>query len=281
MTSKAVTKKETTTAVSVPMDSQLSWGSEGIDANDVVIPKLLLMQGLSEFVSSGKARAGDIARSVTGEVLGNSTQGVEIIPFMSFKNWVLEEKAGNRFEYRGIESLTPENVNADLEWTQGGKLWRRNRTLNFYVLLPTDIKREIEALKKLETDGEFPEPKDALLPCVLQFKRTSYGAGKDLATHFIKAAAFKRPPAVSKFKLLSKIEKNDQGTFAVFVVEPVGKSTDEEIATCKKWYEIISNTKVQVDDSDQRKKKEPSTTTDKATPGRASAPIDLDGEDVF
>lgn len=262
---KEIAKKETT-ALATPVQNQ-AWGSEGIDTSDVVIPKLLLMQGQSEYVAEGKAKAGEIVRSTNGEVLGGPGKGVEIIAFMTFKTWVMSEQNGGRFDFRGVEPITADNVNAPLEWDVGGKLWRRDRSLNFYVLLPSDIGKELTALQKLEKSGELPDPGDALLPCVLSFRRTSYGAGKDLSTHFMKAAAFNRPPAVSKFRLLSKIEKNDKGTFYIFDIEPVGLSSQDEIATCKKWYDIISvNKNVQVDDSDLKKsqtKAAPKDTTPK------------------
>lgn len=275
MTKEVVVKESTALAKGGP-----AWGSEGIDASDVVIPKLLLMQGQSEFVAAGKVKAGDIVKSTTGDLLGGAAGGVEIIPFMTFKTWVLSEFSGSRYEFRGVEPITAENVNEPLEWNVGSKAWRRDRCLNFYVLLPADISKEMKALKKLEEKGELPDPGDALLPCVLSFRRTSYGAGKDLATHFMKAATFNVPPAVSKFKLLSKLEKNDQGTFYIFTIEPAGKSSEEEINACKKWYEVISHTKVKVDDSDLKKdKKAPAPKQEKARV--IEKDVDMDVESVF
>lgn len=278
--SKEIAKKETA-ALSTSVNSN-AWGSEGIDASDVVIPKLLLMQGLSEFVAAGEAKSGDIARSTTGEVLGGVNKGVEIIPFMTFKTWKLEENTGSKFEYRGVEPITAENANEPLEWNVNGKHWRRNRCLNFYVLLPVDIAKEAAAMKKLETSGDLPDPGDALLPCVLTFQRTSYGAGKDLATHFMKAAHFGVPPAVSKFKLTSKLEKNEKGTFSIFEVEASGKSTTEEIAACKKWYETISQTKVKVVVDDPEAKTKPEKKVqDKATPKASKDSFEAEIENVF
>lgn len=272
--------KKESAALAIPTQN-LAWGSEGVDATDVVIPKLLLMQGQSEFVATGKAKLGDIVRSTTGEVLGSAAKGVEIIPLLSFKTWVNLEKVGNRFEYRGTEPITADNINSQLEWMQDGKEWRRDRCLNFYVLLPADIQREVSALKKLESTGAFPDPKDALLPCVLSFRRTSYGAGKTLSTHFIQAAHFNRPPAVSRFSLSSKMEKNDQGTFYIFEVNNVGMTATEDLEVCKRWYETITQTKVnvKVDDSDLKKDKQ-KPLEDKAQ--KRSAPMpEMDLDNVF
>lgn len=280
---KEIAKKEST-AIAAPVHNN-AWGSEGMDAADVVIPKLLLMQGQSEYVSEGKAKAGDIVKSTNGELLGGVQAGVEIIAFMTYKTWVVSQSNGSRYEFRRIEPITVDNVNAELEWEEDGRSWRRDRSLNFYVLLPSDIAKEIKALKALEATGDVPDSDDALLPCVLSFRRTSYGAGKDLISHFAKMASFNQPAAVSKFKLGAKIEKNDQGTFYVFTMEKVGKSTPEEIAACKRWYETITHTKVKVDDSDEKQVKQKAAPKDKATPSRGTyankGNDDVDIENVF
>lgn len=279
MTTTVVKKKETNTALDTIRPDN-SWGSEGIDASDVVLPRLLLMQGLSELVQEGKTKSGDIIRSTTGEVLGGAQKGVEIIPISSFKTWKLLEIVGKKYEYRGIEPLTAENTNAPLEFLRDGKTWRRDRVLNFYVLLPGDIAKEAAAMKKIQTTGEFPDPRDALFPCVLSFARTSYGAGKDLASHFIRAASFNMPPACSRFSLSSKVEKNDLGTFSILEVNNLGMTSAEDLAVCKKWYEIIFNTKgVKVDDPESKKETPP-----KGASARGAStdipPIDLDN-DIF
>ncbi len=241
---KEIAKKETN-ALTTPTNNA-AWGAENVDASDVVIPKLLLMQGQSEFVAEGKARLGDIVRSTTGEVLGNAKEGVQVIPLMTFKTWTILEKVGGRFEFRSVEPITADNCNAPLEWVVEGAPWRRDRCLNFYVLLPSDIKREAAALENLNKTGAFPDPKDALLPCVLSFRRTSYSAGKTLSTHFLQAQSFNRPPAVSTFMLTSKMEKNDQGTFYVFEIANAGMTSPEDLNVCKRWYETITHSKVNV-----------------------------------
>jgi hypothetical protein len=250
---KAIAKAQTT-AVAAPLATQ-AWGSDGIDKSDILIPKLLIMQGLSQFVSDQKASIGDIVRSTTGEILadGKKKGSVEFIPLTSFKTWIKEEKVGNKFEYRGQEPMTASNSTEPTEWTENGTEWRRNRCLNFYVLLPGDIARDRAARKKLADTGDFPDTDDVLLPCVLSFRRTSYSAGKTLITHFAKAEHMGVPPAVSIFKLFSKIEKNDQGTFQVAVVEKSGKTTSEDIVICRSWYDTLKKSTVKVDDSDLAK----------------------------
>ena len=241
--------KKETTAVALPLENR-SWGSENIDASDIVIPKLLLMQGQSKFVAAGKARAGDIVKSTTGEVVGGAQKGVKVIAFMTFKEWDVSEKNGGRFEFRFKESVTPSNVNDSWEFTKDGNDWRRDLCINFYALLPSDIERLQVAMAKLDKTGELPDPADALLPVVLSFRRTSYRAGKDLISHFAKAASFHQPPAVSTFELGSVAETKDKDIFQVFKITPAGKTPAESISLCHTWYNTIKGNGVKVDDSD-------------------------------
>lgn len=243
--SKAVAKKETT-ALSTDLISS-SWGSEGIDAQDILIPKILLMQGLSEYVADGKVQMGDIVQSTTGRKLGGKDKPLQFIPICTFKTWVNSEKVGQKFEFRGTEPITPENTDLPLEWQQQGSMWRRDRCLNFYVLTPEDIEREKQAIEKA-AKGDLPDPDDALLPYVLTFRRTSYGVGKELSTHFSKCAHFKVPPAVSMFNLSSEKVQNDQGTFYVFKLEKAGKTDPHHIQVARQWYDIITKAKVKIDE---------------------------------
>lgn len=233
--------KETTTKAlaGLPADLQGSWGAEGVDNSDILIPRLMLMQGLSDFVTDGSAKLGDIVRSTTGEVLATKDKPLAIIPILTHKTWVTLEKVGNKFEFRSIEPVNPTNATAPLEWQQQGSLWRRDLSLEFFVLLPSDIARERKALDKI-TAGEMPDAADALFPCHLSFRRTSYQAGKVLSTHFSTAGRFKLPPASSTFHLSSETVKNDQGTFAVLSVKVAGKTSMDDLAVAKRWYDILA-----------------------------------------
>lgn len=229
-----------------------SWGSEGVDDADILIPRLLLMQGLSKQVSSGKAALGDILRSTSGEVLAAKTKSLDVIPLTTFKTWVLEEfvaapKGGGKWEFRGIVPMTGENKDAPLEWKESDKEWRRSRSLNFYVLLPEDIKKEVAA-RKAAAKGDMIDPDDALLPVLLSFRRSSYQAGRELATHFKKAEHFGVPPASSVFSLGSEVKTNDLGTFHIFKLAKARKSTQEELTVARSWYTTLQKARVAVHD---------------------------------
>jgi hypothetical protein len=225
-----------------------NWKHDYIDSDDVLIPRLLMMQGLSELVADGKANQGELVKSTSKEVVGGKDKGVEIIPLKVFKTFVISEKVGQKWEYRSQEPVTMQNKDAPLEWNVGAQIFRRDRSLNFYVLFPADIARESEAMRKFHDEGELPDPDDALIPCVLSFRRTSYGAGKELATFFKKAEHFGMSPAVSTFQLSTKLEKNDQGNFWVMTVQKGRKSTQTELDVASKWNQTLSTASVRIDD---------------------------------
>jgi hypothetical protein len=253
--------KETAGALST--DLRGSWGSEGVDAGDVLIPRILLMQGLSKLVSAGECKPGDIVRSTTKEALAQKGGAVEIIPLTSWKTWTIFDCSGKKPEFRSIEPITSDNANAPLEYMIEGKPWRRDKTLNFYVLLPSDVAKEQKAHEAIAR-GEYPDTDDVLFPCAISFSRSAYNTGKELATHFMKAQSFNITPASRVFKLGSRVVTNDQGSWPVFELSKARPSTQVEITAAKKWYDILSNSQVRVHDEED-------------TPPTGAAPIDTTG----
>lgn len=243
--------KETAGALST--DLRGSWGSEGVDTADVLIPRILLMQGLSKLVSSGQRNLGDIVRSTNKEVLAPKGATLEVIPLTSWKTWTVFEMVGKgsarKPEFRSIEPITAENAGAPLEFMVDGVPWRRDKTLNFYVLLPSDIQKEQKAVEAIKR-GEFPDTDDVLFPCAISFSRSAYNTGKELATHFMKAQSFGVPPASRVFNLGSKVISNEQGQWPVFELTKLRASTKEEMAAAEKWYGILKNVQVRVHDEE-------------------------------
>lgn len=233
---KAVAKKETSSVV-LPDDLSGAWGAEGYDNSDILIPRLLLMQGQSEFVSEGKAKVGEIVKSTTGTVYGDSQNPAVIIPIMMWKDWTIEKKEKSKWEYSHTEKTA---VSLEREWTEpSGQSFRRNTNLNFFVLLAKDCKLEQEAMEQATKSGSDPDVNAFVMPCHLKFSRTSYQAGKFLVTHFATMNQFKRPPAMKMFKLGSKKLDGDQGPYQVLTVEYAENTPVPFIYIAKKWYDVL------------------------------------------
>lgn len=197
--------------------------SMGVSAQDMVVPRLLLMQNTSEAVGDDKAKLGDIINSQTEEVLGGIGAPVEIIPLGIYKTWRVMDcaKPNTQPEYVREEPMTTANEKDEWEFQEDGKAMRRDYTLNFFVLL----KSEVDA--------------DEAFPCVLTFRRTSVKAGKQLATHLFKRAALRKTPYSQTVKIGVRKDKYETNTYAIFDVQK-GEATDAKgIAAAEQWLPMI------------------------------------------
>lgn len=248
MAAKKQAKKETKEEKNLPAAKEATeimemgsgaWGSEGLESSDILVSKILLMQGQSKFVQRGDAAIGQLVDSVTGEVLGGVTNSktkeitpIELIAFSSFKTLITSKKVGDKFEFMKVEPMGPDNVNLAPEEVVDGLTIRRDRCLNFYVLRPEDIK----------AGNAFPY--------LLSVRRTSYKAGRQITTMGQKLKAFKQPLAAKCIQLGVEFKENDQGAFWAFTASPGRVSTQEELKEAHRWYTAFKTQSVRHDDSD-------------------------------
>lgn len=222
-----VAVKENTEVVEHEAANLQDWGQADVSSRDIIIPKILAMQGLSDLVSEGKAKLGDFADSVSGEILGSIESPVKFIPFHMEKTWIVSSKnlGENKFEFERYDSVTSENMGRPLQEVVGDKEIKYEYALQFYVLLPHDTS----------------------MPYVITFKSTSSRAGRVLSTQmFVRNRAAGLVPPAFTMELGGKKEKNDKGTFVVMEVRPVEKTSDELISECLNWYRVVKEGKTQV-----------------------------------
>lgn len=268
----AVAKKD---SQEVATQAQAPQG-EQILASDIIIPKLWLMQGLSDLVAADKAKAGEIRRSTNEELVGGPNSPVEFIPITFQNKWVIQEKVGKKFEYRktvsrdgGLQDamkIITDRTGENLEWEfqHNGTDWKRVKVLNVFALLVNDIKAEQAEFEKFKKTGEVPDLNKTLLPVVISFRSTSYNAGKTVVSHFAKAMA----PAQQRFGvkayhytqvLKCYQDKNDQGSFYVYEVVQGRKCTNEktgapEFERASEWASRLTQMPViKIDESDEVK----------------------------
>lgn len=265
--SNAVQKTES----QLPQVADATGGSDILKA-DVLIPMVLLMQGLSDLVSEKKAVMGDIVRSTTGEKIGDENTTVEFIP-LTFQNlWVIQELVGKKYEFRKIiprmsvvrpedvreETLRPlhEKQDDSLPWdfTHNGTQWKRVKLLNLFAILPRDIQAFNAELARAQETGEMPDIEKALTPVVIPFRSTGFKAAKKVITHFTKAQSMAQYGAKAyayALPLTCHQEKNDQGTFYVYDVGSSRPVTKTELAEAAKWVSILSSQKVSVHNDEE------------------------------
>lgn len=242
------------TEAKVPAKVSSGWGrSEVVDARDVLIPKLLIMQPISKDVVDGKFKGGVIIRSTAGAEI---PQPLHFIPLLYTKSWVIQEKVGNKFEFRRREPFSAANADAPWHWeadaTKGrGKAeFQRSQSIDCFALLPGDIEREAKAFAALEKTGELPDADDALLPVAISFTRTSFQTGRALVTHFAKMESFGVPGCAQTLTLKTRKEDGELGSYFVFEMGKGRKTSAAELEAAKKWWTIINSSKAKIDDRD-------------------------------
>lgn len=226
--------------------------------SDIVVPKVLCMQGLSKFVMDDKAKAGQFVRSTNAEVLGGKDKPLEFIPLRFDSLWMNQEQISEKeWAFRGYEPRTAHNEVDEWEWiNDDGKKMKRTKTMHLYALLPQDIDRQIQAIESFKETGDI-DVDAALIPVVISFRNTSFKAAKDVSTLFLKAEELSKELGVPvpvygrTMKLTTTMEENDKGKFYVLAVEPAGKTKPEHLAKSKSWLERMSQMTLKVDASDE------------------------------
>jgi hypothetical protein len=193
---------------------------------DLIIPRAKLLQALSPECVEGTHRPGVIINSLTKDPLSSEFQ-----PVFWFKNWI-------RWNPRR---------DGDPNYEPGAMIWRTDD--------PNDPRVLSEA--RFGDNGEKPLAtaylnffcifKDSAMPVVISFSNTSYKAGKNLFSlaKFAGVDMFAR-----KYSLTTKSEKNDAGTYFVFVTNNAGIASPDEYARGKQLWESFASRKkdIQVHD---------------------------------
>lgn len=235
-TKELTVKEQQEIAVNDALQSN-EWGTGGLVTKDIIIPRINVMQPMSEKVTAGKAAFGEIRESLNNTLLGGFEKApVQFVPFLMEKMFVVfnnndpEDK-----KYLRIEPITPQNEDAkyeDEEKDEDGNMMKisRFRTMSFYVLLVDEL--------KLGT----------AIPYILALSKTSLKAGKKLATQmYVKNInSGKIPPAIICGATVSK-ESQEKKTWAVFDIEPMTETPKEYLVEAFKWLKIIKAGQAKVD----------------------------------
>lgn len=218
-----------------------AWGGgQTVTANDIIIPKILPLQYMSEKLKKKQGEYGEFRDTINNHLFGDLKTPFEFIPFYMEKKWIefdmVPQKAGaSKREFKQIVKIQDNPMlpgyNDELPLSEPGI--ERDRIMDFYVLIPSEVKA-----------GEA-------LPYVLSFRRTSLKAGKKLAHQmFIRNRVAKKVPAATVMLLSGNSVQNDQGEFVVQDVSVSRAATPEELVAAKHWFDMVGKGAVKVDDSD-------------------------------
>ena len=213
-----------------------SWGgSQKFTSRDVVIPKLVPLNFMSEKVKNKLGAYGDLRDTLNNEKLGDLETPVEFIPFYIEKTWmefdVVTNKAGaKKREFKQVVKI--DHTNDALPYVDEAANIERDRVVNVYCLLP----------KQIEEGNSFPY--------VIPFRRTSVKAGNKVITQIMRNERMGKVPAAVAMLLSARSVANDDGEFVVLDTTTSRATTAKEMADCLEWYKLVASGVTKLDNSD-------------------------------
>ena len=229
--------KDVATSSRVSGEDGRAAGLEEADMKeDILMPRVAVLQGLSELVTEGKGVIGDLADSLSGQNLGKE---LTFIPLFLFKT---------RVAFKAGEGLVMMSRNG-MTITQASDEYKDR------IGQPCDDVPEAQwegtnppLLSKVFNFPSVIIGNEGEMPICITFLKTGMKAGKILTSLIARSA---EDTFARKYKLSTKIEKNDKGTYAVPVIELVGVCSDGEYAAAKKWYSLLRAKTIDVDMEEQ------------------------------
>lgn len=243
--SKELVKTKKNEVAQFSNEDLAAWGESEANQNDVVIPKLIVMQANSSLVGEDKADAGDIIESLGKEVLAGYKKSVEIVPFYMKKTWIVKKlnTQSNEYEFERYEDVDSSNENADKDFSVNGEKYQRQFCRNFYCLI-----------------GDNP------IPYIVPMKGMSARTGKILATSmYVQNKVKKLPPPGVTFKLQSTKESYEGRVTAAFKIEEAGITPKEKVLECLSWLKMIQEGSVR-ESQDEDLEKESKVKNDNSNP---------------
>lgn len=206
-----------------------SFGTENIITQDIRLPKILLMQQMSEFCSDDRiqARPGELRESFEGQKLGDKANPLKIIPFYFTNTWTVKKEENGKMVFARTEVRTGADIQREYETFENGVKHTNHRTLNIFALIKggnLSVPYMISLMNKSFTEAAQPFLNKAQL---------------------LKAEG--KAPAFITWALASDITENDKGKFYYFTLEAVkenGKdvyNTQEELQYAQKAYQSMTN----------------------------------------
>ena len=214
-------KVNESTSIVVKEEVNMSeWGDVTIEQKDLVLPKILVQQSMSEAVKQKKAEEGELLNTLTDENLGTS---IELLPFFKRESVVIEKYNGKKFAFDKI--IPYDGKSRPFEEEINGVRYKNSHQYEIFAIT-----------------------KDLGIPHILSFKGTSNKIGRQLVTlMYVSNPAESLTPAGKWITYGSKQEVSkdgDQYFVSAFTVSK--KSTPEEVASCLKWIKVLKESSFEV-----------------------------------
>lgn len=212
-------------------------GFENFKSEDLIIPRLRLLQGLSEAVTSGDGKMGQFQDSLNGEILGDS---IEVV-LLGLKNGAVYFEQGVGMQCKSLDGISNmEGVKCtDCPYNQYyGKRWAKDEDPP-----KCSATKEFICVTRATLNGQEQRP------IVVSFLKTSYKQGRKLASI---ARLSGRDIFAGAYVITSQMMKNAKGTFAIMDVKQNGWLTPEEFKAAEAWYQTIGSANVVVHEASEQ-----------------------------
>ena len=215
------TAAKTETNLPVAYD-EAARGNNEMSSQDIVIPKINLMQPTSEQVNDGLAKFGDFINSLDNSIVCDD-KGFEFLPFMMQKfHWVskLKDAKSGDFKFDRTEAITCA-ADEQKPWDDcdpDGTPIKRTFVRRFYGMIA-----------------------GTPVPVTIDAKGMSGNFAKKLATQmYVMNKAAKLPPCGKVVIIKALKQKNAKGNYAIFDFAIGRNATADEVSKCFEWFKTIS-----------------------------------------
>lgn len=196
-------------------------GLENMEARDMVIPRLIIMQGLSPAVVAGEAVIGEIRSSVTKEVILGRDEECAFIPIYHYKEWISwADRSSN-------EGILDRSMDPDSELAQAALRGDKRED---------DRGREVRVVTEYHNFAVLVPNISLEFPMILSCARTNHKKGRQL----LALARYRgnRPLFAGKYLMSASMETNKAGDdYFVYDFLNAGFADAEEYNAAKALYE--------------------------------------------
>lgn len=217
-------------------------GLEGVESDMLTIPRLKLVQSMSDEIMEHDMKAGWLCNSVTKDPIGNNSKkakdgsDVEIIPlFVAPRSRIL---------FKNIK--------------EGGGILCRSTDGKVGNGIPGGMCR-ICPKKNFGENSEAPECTDFInvfctipgydspIPLVVSFAKTNMGVGRQLVNFLVQK---QKSPWLFKFRLSTEFVSGDKGDYFEFRLKPNGETNTTQQKTSESLYRMLRDIQYKIDDAD-------------------------------
>lgn len=248
---KELVKKETAELV-VQSETGSMGASDSFDSEDILIPKIMLVQDKAQWVEDNVAKAGDYLNSLTEESMGDKDSvPLKFIAFAKYKTLQIRHD-GN---WKETQDWHPSMRALPYEEMVDGVKVNNLATINYLGFLAGEV-TEVD-------DGVF-----MAMPYCIQFKGGSAMAGKSYDTALNNLKMFKKPSWFKVFDISAVRAKNkDNKSFYKWIVKQAETATEAQQKAAMMLCEQYNANKeaYKVDDKDDSETPETVNTTETAT----------------